>query len=207
MISRQRGCIFVHIPKTGGTSIENVLWPGPRTPADLWSTTNGGGRNAYQTGGLQHLLARHIRQEVGDAAFAACFKFTIVRNPFDRLVSQFAYTIRARPDLRALLGLESDAPFSLYLGRIGERPHVQWERQCSFLDDADGRCLIDFVGRFERLDADFAEILRRLGLPAASLPHANAGRRGPYRDYYSAADRRRVERLYGDDLARFGYTF
>lgn len=207
MISRRLGCIFVHIPKTGGTSIEDVLWPGDRTEGDLWAGLVDAHRNKYQTGGLQHLLARQIRAEVGPATFAACFKFTVVRNPFDRLVSQYAYTMRARPDLQAWLGLAPDAGFSAYLGRIGERPHVQWERQVRFLDDESGRCLVDFVGRYERLDADFAAVLLRLGLPPSPLPHANRGDRGPYRDYYGPADRARVERLYGDDLDRFGYTF
>lgn len=65
MISHTRRCIFVHIPKTGGTSVENLIWPMPRTANDLWMGFRDNYHNKYQTGGLQHLLATQIRSEVG----------------------------------------------------------------------------------------------------------------------------------------------
>ena len=61
MISDALRCIFVHIPKTGGSSIEDVLWPEERSPEDLWMGFVDDYHNKYQTGGLQHLLARQIR--------------------------------------------------------------------------------------------------------------------------------------------------
>lgn len=163
-------------------------------------------RNRYQTGGLQHLLARQIEQEVGAARFRSYFKFTVVRNPFDRAVSQFSY-MRRRPDLRAFLGMEEDASFADYLGLIREKRHVQWEPQCSFLHGEDGTLLVDFVGRFESLDADMAEVFDRLNLRCDGLPHRNATERSGYRDYYSADSRLGVEEMYGDDLDRLGYAF
>jgi hypothetical protein len=81
MISDTLNCIFVHIPKSGGTSIEDVLWPGARAESDLWMGSIDAYHNKYQTGGLQHLLARQIRQEVGVEKFSRCFRFSFVRNP------------------------------------------------------------------------------------------------------------------------------
>src|SRR5437764_1415016 len=90
VISDTYSCIFVHIPKCGGSSIETVLWPGSRTVADLWMGFVDEFHNPHQTGGLQHLHAAQIRAEVGKQRFDAYLKFAFVRNPFDRIVSQFA---------------------------------------------------------------------------------------------------------------------
>lgn len=162
-------------------------------------------RNKYQTGGLQHLLARQIREEVGEPRFSSYFKFTVVRNPFDRLVSQFIY-MRQRPDLRDFIGMPERASFEAYVNLICRRSHVQWEAQSSFLYD-DGTLLVDFVGRFERIADDMARVFERLGLDRPELPHLNRSDRSPYRRYYTDDLRLQVENMYEDDLVRFGYEF
>ncbi|HMJ73570.1 MAG TPA: sulfotransferase family 2 domain-containing protein [Solirubrobacterales bacterium] len=206
MISRSHKCIFVHIPRCAGTSVERVIWPRQRCPEDLWMGFIDDYRNKYQTGGLQHLLARQIRQEVGAMSFRSFFKFTVVRNPFDRAVSQFFYMQR-RPDLRAFIGMDGDASFSEYLTLIRSRRHVQWEPQCSFIYDDDGALLLDFVGRFETLEADLGRVFDRLGIAPSGLPHANATDRVPYREYHTPDSRTQVEEFYDDDLRRLGYVF
>jgi hypothetical protein len=206
MISDRHCCIFVHIPKCGGSSLEAVLWPGTRSEADLWMGFVDEFHNRYQTGGLQHLHAEQIKTEVGATRFASYFKFALVRNPFDRAVSQFAY-MSTRPDLRSFVGMEEHDSFPRYLDLIAERMHVQWEPQNRFLTGEDGSCLVDFVGRFERFEADTATVLGRLGLSGLNIPHHNQSKRGPYRSYYRDADRKKVEQLYAEDLEMFGYTF
>jgi hypothetical protein len=206
MISYERNCIFVHIPKTGGTSIESVIWPGARSERELWMGFVAPMHNKYQTGGLQHLLARQIRMEVGDDIFARAFKFTIVRNPWERAVSQFCYMAR-RADLREFVGLEAEASFDRYLERISSRLHVQWQEQADFVLDENGDMLVDFVGRFETLAADAARIFERVGSPGAALPHENKGIHEPYQAYYDDARRERVAEMYQRDIRLFGYTF
>jgi hypothetical protein len=163
-------------------------------------------RNRHQTGGLQHLLAKQIRQEVGEDRFSSFFKFAVVRNPFDRLVSQFAY-MQEKPRLRTFAGLAKGSSFSEYLASIKRRRHVQWEPQCSFLYDDDGTLLVDFVARFESLEHDMGKVFSRLGLEPIALPHCNDSNRAPYRSYYSDEDRAGVELMYRDDLDRLGYAF
>jgi len=207
MISHQHRCIFVHIPKTGGSSIEDVIWSGARTEAELWMGFVGPMRNRYQTGGLQHLLARQIRIEVGADTFDAYFKFTVVRNPWDKVISQYA-SMRQRPDLRAYIGLADDAPLAEYLARIAAFEHVQWMPQSWFIQDLSGTDMIDFIGRFETLEADMRHVFARIGINFMQLPHMNASRRErEYRGYFSADTRSAVARMYAADIEHFRYTF
>lgn len=207
MISHRHHCIFVHIPRTGGTSIENVMWPGERSEAELWMGFVSPFHNKYQTGGLQHLFARHIRLEVGEQVFQDYFKFAIVRNPWDRLVSQFCYLDR-RPDLRDFMGVPEGMPFAQYVEQAATSGHVQITPQYDFIYDETGDPLVDYIGRFETLQHDAATVFERIGLEDVSLPVANtSSRHRDYRSYYDGATRSRVEELYAKDIERFGYRF
>jgi hypothetical protein len=206
MISHEHRCIFVHIPKTGGSSVEDVIWPGERTEVDLWMGFVSRYRNKYQTGGLQHLLARQIRQEVGGDIFDSYFKFTFVRNPWDRAVSQFA-SMRDRPDLRELIGIGSHASFSEYLHLTERHRHVQWERQVEFLRDENRRSLVDFVGRFESLERDARVVFERLGIRCSRFPHRNRSKHRHYRKYFDHCSREWIRSRYREDVEAFGYEF
>ncbi len=208
MISHRHRCIFVHVPKAGGTSIENLIWPAPaeRSEADLWMGFVDRYHNRYQTGGLQHLLATQIRSEVGDQVFADYFKFAIVRNPWDRVISQFVY-MRRREDLREFVGMRADDGLKTYLELISRTEHVQWMPQLCFTHDTHGLPLLDYVGRFERFDESVRHILDQLGIAARPIPHAMKGSRGRYQDYYDAESRERVAAMYADDIRIFGYQF
>lgn len=203
MISHQHKCIFVHIPKCGGTSIEDLIWPGERTEADLWMGFTSSLSNRYQTGALQHLLARYIRAEVGNETFAAYFKFTIVRNPWDKALSQYAFMQR-RDDLRAYIGMERDAEFKRYLELIEKRTHVQWMPQYAFVHDDNGASLVDYIGRFEHFARDVDTVLQRIGIEG-SLPHRKAA---PHRPAVGDLDDEAIEMvaaLYAEDIRIFGY--
>ncbi len=208
MISHLHKCIFVHIPKTGGTSIEDVIWPdkSARTAADLWRGTIDKHRNKYQTGGLQHLLARQIREEVGSEVFAAYYKFAMVRNPWDKAVSQFVF-MDGREDLRQQLGMKKGNSFKKYISLLPKRPHVQWAPQIDFTHDADGKQLVDYVGRFESFSETVHHALAAIGMSADSIPHAKRGSRKPYQEYYDAESMEMLAEVYADDIATFGYAF
>lgn len=207
MISHPHRCIFVHIPKTGGSSVEDVIWPGPRSEAELWMGFTSRFRNRYQTGGLQHLCAHQIRTVVGADVFDSYFRFAIVRNPWDKAVSQFAW-LSKRADLREYLGLPEQAGFAMYLDRITAIQHVQWMPQLDFLRAPDGTMLVDHIGRFETLETDCARIFAAIGFAGKVLPHRRASVRArDYREYYTERTRDRLAEIYAEDIATFGYTF
>ncbi|MEW5837999.1 MAG: sulfotransferase family 2 domain-containing protein [Pseudomonadota bacterium] len=208
MISHKYRCIFVHIPKTGGTSIEDIIWPERelRSERDLWMGFVDKYNNKYQTGGLQHLLASHIESEVGTNVFDNYFKFSIVRNPWDKAVSQFAFMSR-RKDLMDYIGMKHDDCFKRYLELISKKKHVQWEPQVSFVLDDNGECMVDYIGRLELFTQSVTVIMSRLGLDAAVIPHSNKGQRSAYQDYYDTEAKEFVHAMYADDVKTFGYDY
>jgi hypothetical protein len=71
-----------------------------------------------------------------------------------------------------------------------------------------GECLVDFVGRFENLQRDFATVATRLGLPSAELPHAmKSPRRPPLARYYNSRTRDLIANIFARDIELFGYEF
>ncbi|MDQ3015467.1 MAG: sulfotransferase family protein [Bacteroidota bacterium] len=205
MISHRYKCIFIHIPKCGGTSIEDAIWPEPRKSEDLWMGFVSPFHNKYQTGGLQHLFGVQIREEVDEDNFNSYFKFTITRNPWDKAISQYFY-MQKRPDLRSFLGMAEDDSFGNYLNLIQKKTHVQWEPQSKFILDAKGNLLVDFVGRLENMDQDTQYIFQRIGLQE-KITHVNSTKHKHYSVYYNAELQETVADIYREDIRLLNYSF
>lgn len=205
MISEKHRCIFVRIPKCAGTSFERVIWPEPRSEQELWMGFIDRYHNKYQTGGLQHLKAWQICAHVGQEKFGAFFKFSIVRNPFERSASQY-YCMKRRPDLMEFIGMQPEDSFEAYLTKIRCRLHVQWEPQHTFLFDEHRTMLVDYVGRVERIAEAADTIFSRIGIDTGPLPHLNRSDRPDSGPIYSQVAREMVAELYREDFALFGYS-
>ena len=209
MISYDKRCIFIHIPKCGGTSIENVIWPHLEdlTEANLWWGFVSKYHNKYQTGGLQHLLARQVRSEVGLEIFNSFYKFTIVRNPWDRIVSQFAY-MQTRPDLMDFIGMQPETEFKAYLGLIQKKQHVQWMPQTDFILDQDGALLVDKIGYLESIEKDSREVFDILDVCREQTKvHANRSKRKSVDHYYDQESVEMVGEIYSSDINYLNYSF
>lgn len=151
----------------------------------------------------QHFTAQEIRHEMPDDAFDTAFKFAFVRNPWDWQVSNYAYALHApahgQHDVIQELG-----SFDAYIRYQYEE---QAPSQSSFLDGDAGEELVDFVGRFETLEADFQTICAKIGVKA-ELPFLNASkRRKDWRSYYTDETRDLVADLFAQDIERFGYRW
>ena len=217
MILRDKEIVFVHIPKNGGTSIEDALFPpvvDRNLGEHLW-----GRPNPHQTGGMQHLQAIKIKELVGRDLYDRCFKFSIVRNPWDRAISMYMYHhkrydlqkflgIQDRSLFRRLLGRQKMVPFVNYLRAVKAGPiHVQWDDQYKFICDTSGTVIVDFVGRFETLQKDFEIVCNKLGISAVTLPHRKKSERREYSHYYDDESKHLVSDMYERDIDMFGYTF
>ncbi len=188
----EREAIFVHITKAAGTSIALSLF----------------GALPY------HYTAWQYRVIFGRKAFNKYFKFTFVRNPWDRLYSAYSFLKNGGWDDKDKRWAEENlahiddfndfvvnwlTPDRLY-------SHIHFWPQSRFVFDARGRLLVDYVGYFETITEDFAHIAHRVN-PDAKLRHTNASPREDYRSVYSLAAIRRVAELYRDDISLFGYEF
>lgn len=199
-VSHDLKCVFVHVPKTGGTSIEHALgllgdWR-QENKATMFGSIESPAleSTSHSTRYLQHLSANDLRRLL-PAQFATFFRFAFVRNPWDRIVSAYCYLMRAK-----------GTSFNEFLERTEGASHAHLVPQYGYIEDSAGECLVDYVGRFETLASDFAEVCAKLGI-RRELPFLNPSWHGPYQGYYDDASRKLVERRYGEDIERFRYTF
>ncbi len=214
MISHPHKCIFIHIPKNGGASIEQLIWlDNERTEENLWMGFVSSQRNQYQTGALQHLFAENVLKAVGEKVYNEYFTFSMVRNPWDRAVSQYIYLF-TRPDLQHFIGANHRTTFEEYLELTLLTPHVHWQPQFMFLTNDAGESMVDYVGRFENYETSVKEIMakvhgkqERQGGSGLIIPHKNKSKREPYWMYYNEVTREAVASIYQEDIQRYGYTF
>jgi hypothetical protein len=149
-----------------------------------------------------HISAAELQSQLPPRVFRRFFKFAFVRNPWDWQVSLYHY-ILCKPEHHQHALLRAMSGFDEYLEwRVSEDKMLQRD----FLVDAEGRLLVDFVGRFERLSEDFQHVCRTLGVQA-TLPWLNGTPHDDYRSYYDSRTRKLVEEHFGADIDSFGYTF
>jgi hypothetical protein len=214
-VSHQHRCLFIHIPKTGGTSIEKALDMHFRNLREDRDRLFGAIRSrdlkrlGLGTGHLQHLTLAEAHAVRPDWPFADYLSFAFVRNPWDRMVSSFSKqdghllrTARARGVELRDLGFEDFVRAAIAIEHAHTRP------QHEYIVDEEGGVGLDFVGRFESLSEDFAEVCRRLGI-RKRLPHEKRSSRSDrdYRRYYTDAARQLVAERYRRDIDLFGYEF
>jgi hypothetical protein len=184
VIDHQRRLLFIHIARTGGTSIEAAL-----VGRDWWEVDPPS----------KHLSASQTRTRYGDAVWNDYHTFAVVRNPWDRLVSMWATGW-----WQEAANAPADLPFRDFVQTLQPHPNEIYQslHYHEILDEP-----VDSILRFESLPADFADLLHRRGCDGVPLPHREQRQRGSYREYYDVDTRRHVERVFAADIARFDYTF
>lgn len=215
LLSLKYNFLFVHIAKTGGTSVRAALaplrWRDPLYwPAFLCS------RLSHLTGHrIASKLPRHAKviaakEMLPHEVFEKLFKFAFVRNPWDLQVSSWHHIRRERPHL--LTGIE-DFPTFIRWKLDPERPYqyhidTSIELQSDYLKDLSGRIIVDFIGRYENLQEDFDQVCRTIGIAPRQLPHKRqAKNRSDYRKYYTDEIAELVAQRFKPDIEAFGYTF
>lgn len=143
---------------------------------------------------------------------AGIFVVGFVRNPFDLLVSH--YRILAHPDFAEHPDADlAELPFGGYVAAVAERTEVgpgvfpRPGRLFSQLYDRD-RLAVDYLGRWETLEADLQRVASITGATYTPGPAVNAAPRlSGWQDYYDGPTTQLVDHRWGEDLRQFGYSF
>lgn len=187
-------CIFVHVPKTAGTSIEKCL----RDINDKNQIV--GGHSTSDS------LLKFKKRD-----FSNYFTFTIVRNPWDRLLS--AYLYMHKMDTCSILGnkpIKEHKTFESFVMNyctekvIHENMHLK--PQYIFLCIKD-KIAVDYWGKYEHLNDEWSLICRKLKVNI-NLPWLNkSNESNEYTSHYTEEMRKKVEKLYIKDIILFNYQF
>jgi chondroitin 4-sulfotransferase 11 len=204
MINHQYRCIFIHIPRTGGKSVQRF----------------------FGTKWQDHKDISRYADELNPEIFASYYKFAVVRNPWDRLVSDYNFQKmkkgsqaghrllihdkhgKTRSFSEWLEAVTSD-PFCCepkkWGARVSQGIH-RWSPQMDWISIGGG-IAVDGVLRLENLRKDFADLCGAIGLPSGKVPCRNWRWHRHYGYYYNESTRRLVEKYYARDIETFGYCF
>ncbi len=185
--------IFIHIPKCAGVSVNQTLF----------GNLAGGHRSLTEY--LDIFEAESIRNY---------FKFTIVRNPWDRLVSAYFFLKKGGFNKRDKNWFDDELGqydnFEQFVTEWVNRENVlryhHFRPQTDYMFDRYRKIFIDFVGFFENLEDDFEYIANQIGV-SDRLPQKNAGEHKSYQDYYNEKTIEIVSKAYEDDINILGYNF
>mgnify|MGYP003649909549 CR=1 FL=1 len=215
---KKNNFIFFHLYKCGGNSLRTVL--NERYP------------DSVEWGGVHGLPAdvkTHYINENKLEVFNKSFKFTIIRNPFDFLVSTYfygksypahfmhytihnenmsmlefiPYYMRVRSHNFGLDGFTADKP-------LGANKVVTFN---DWLHDSNGEPIMDFIGKIENINIDTNIILEHINKNNAGakirvpIVNVNPNKQKDYRQYYNPESRKLVEKHFAWELENFKYKF
>ena len=181
------GFIFIHINKTGGSSVEKAL----HIPTE-------------------HKTALEMIEETGIEYWERKFTFTIVRNPWDKVVSHYHY--RVRTNQTGLL--EARIEFTDWVKRTyGNQDGFYYDKpkmfmpQLKWISDTEENVLVDEILCFENLPEEFNKVLGKIGKKNVTLPHVKKSDRNKYQYYYDKETIEIVRAWFEMDIKTFGYQF
>jgi len=216
LLSNRYNFLFVHIAKTGGTSVRTALqklrWRDPLFyPQFICS------RLSHMTGHrIGSKFPRHskiiaAKEMLPAELFEHLFKFAFVRNPWDLQVSSFHHIKRERP--QHMNNIDDFNEFMRWKFNP-ERPYqyhidTSLELQTDYLIDLHGNLLTDFIGHQENLQEDFKQVCETIGIPPIQLPFKRmaSDRKKDYRSYYQDDTSEMVAEHFRRDIEMLNYRF
>ena len=206
LISDSHQFVFVHIRKAAGTSLRQILEKVslPKNN-NLWFKLLS--RNGFSVDYHRHSFRKHsdlieAERSMPVDSFEKYFKFAIVRNPWDRLVSEYEY-IKTQPTHSRFKKL-SALSFADFVNYQSQRPAAH---QVNALKLKNGKLGCDYIGKLETLDESLSVIADKIGIDFSELPHVNQVKRRDYRTYYDDNLIESVAQMWQKDLKAFSYQF
>ena len=196
MISHDKKCVFIHIPKCAGSSINQDL--------DLKSVGFSG----------------HSPASYHSEFLDKYFSFTFVRNPYDRIVSAYKYFRKLKEGHRwykrnkIISDAANKMDFKEFVNYIPDFMKLMKREEGSFesgihfqpfyyfLDEP-----VEYIGRFENIQHDYFNIRSRINLPLKNLPKTNSTNNSNYRQLYIEQTKNTVYNIYKEDIKKYNYEF
>jgi hypothetical protein len=222
MISFSKNFLFIHIPKTAGDSITDVLL-NHSCKFEIFSARDEGDRkkyaaiykgpaNFYAGEDVKHMRYHEYKWLYSQELLDNLTKFSVVRNPFDRVLSLHLYYNNFKFD-REL--------FKKSIFENAKTIWSMWNPQSWYTTDVEVKGSppdttviahkdnqVDFILKFEDKFKDFKKLCNHIGIEYTELPRLNTSPDRPhYSSYYDSDLRNIVETIYQDDLKEFEYEF
>lgn len=213
ILSRGRRYLFIHAPKTGGTSMSLALEARAMKEDIMLGDTPKARRRRKRLEGVRaagrlwkHSSLADLDGLVHANELDALFIFTMVRNPWDRMVSYYHW-LQAQTFPHPAVHLAKTLNFESFVAEPTIAQSFAAAPTVSYVTDAQGRERANLYIRLEHLAEDTAPLEAHLGLKL-DVPHVNrSARSADYRAVYTDSSRTQVAQMCADDIGRFGYRF
>ena len=183
-ISHKHNFVFIAVPKAGSTSVRSIINP----YSDILSVNDKNSPYKHHTTALD--LKKHFESQ--DWEWNTYYKFSVVRNPWERRVSSWAYRLKK--------GQHNYNKFKDFVMHYPATPQFNW------LSDEGGNFLMDYVFKLEDPNG-MDKVFNDLKIPKVKLPHKNKNGHKHYTEYYNDETREIVAEKYRKDIEYFGYEF
>lgn len=190
IISHSAKFIFIHIQRTGGSTIINLLKKQLADKIEIIS----------QHGNIKSEEAQLIDQNKD------YFTFAFVRNPWDRILSW--YTLINKNDKKGMEEKRRSYEEFLELDLASAPEDIDFHyNQLDYCSNADGEIIIDHIFHFENYQTEVKSLFERLNLPPTDIPKVNSTWNKNYRNYYTSKSQALIAKKCSKDIEYFNYKF
>lgn len=195
--------VFLHIGKTGGFSVEKALG----LPSGDYRVFN----SEYVTGLNKGVMTQHARLDYINQHLTQEQRnyrvFTVVRNPWYRMVSAFYYLYHAHVKKfetfdKWLVHKHDMVVNNKYREGSHYIPQIEYTHR-------DGELIVDYILRTEHLQRDYEHLCFQLNIDSGELPRTNISklREKPYLEHYNNTTKDMVHEMYAKDVEQYNYKY
>jgi hypothetical protein len=213
IISRGRKFVFVHIPKTGGTALSLALEDRAMKDDILIGDTPKAQRRRHRLKGLttrgrlrKHATLSDIDGLLSLEELSGFFTFTLVRNPWNRVVSYYHW-LRQQTFSHSAVTLAKSTDFRSFATHGETVASLKASPARYYMRRADGAEQCSAYIRLEHFGSDGAPLFDHLGFRPALGRTNTSERHADWRCYYDDVTKRAVEKACAEDIEQFGYRF